>query len=250
MKYYIYVFASYAPSALAGYRYQPGYIPAGGDVGTLPAGTTLAAAETWCSNVSACMGFTFVGPKGGPSVGDVYFKNNPDYLYNATSTWASYTRLYNPCDIYADAGTPCVAAHSVVRALYGDYAGPLYQVNRTADGALFDVGVLSEGGVANAAAQDAFCNGDCLISRIYDQSGLENHLSAGPPGGNNDHQDSMVNASRAPISIGGSRVYSAFFEGGDGYRIDNTTGMAKGNEEETLYMVTSGQRFNDGCCFE
>ena len=35
-----------------------------------------------------------------------------------------------------------------------------------------------------------------------------------------------------------------------GYRVANTTGVAKGNEPETLYMVTSGQYVNDGCCFE
>ena len=33
-----------------------------------------------------------------------------------------------PCDIFAAGGTPCVAAHSTVRALYGDYEGPLYEV--------------------------------------------------------------------------------------------------------------------------
>ncbi|WP_248963865.1 arabinofuranosidase catalytic domain-containing protein [Sphaerisporangium perillae] len=31
-----------------------------------------------------------------------------------------------PCDIYAAGGTPCVAAHSTTRALYGTYNGPLY----------------------------------------------------------------------------------------------------------------------------
>ena len=30
-----------------------------------------------------------------------------------------------PCDIYAAGGTPCVAAHSTTRALYGAYNGPL-----------------------------------------------------------------------------------------------------------------------------
>ena len=30
-----------------------------------------------------------------------------------------------PCDIYASGGTPCVAAHSTTRALYGAYNGPL-----------------------------------------------------------------------------------------------------------------------------
>src|SRR5678816_396948 len=31
-----------------------------------------------------------------------------------------------PCDIYAAAGAPCVAAHSTTRALYAAYSGPLY----------------------------------------------------------------------------------------------------------------------------
>jgi len=31
-----------------------------------------------------------------------------------------------PCDIYASAGTPCVAAHSTTRALFASYNGPLY----------------------------------------------------------------------------------------------------------------------------
>ncbi len=38
-----------------------------------------------------------------------------------------------PCDIYAAAGTPCVAAHSTTRALYAAYDGPLYQVSRASD---------------------------------------------------------------------------------------------------------------------
>ena len=35
-----------------------------------------------------------------------------------------------PCNILASAGNPCVAAHSTVRALYSEYAGPLYTVQR------------------------------------------------------------------------------------------------------------------------
>ena len=30
-----------------------------------------------------------------------------------------------PCDIYASGGTPCVAAHSTTRALFGSYTGPV-----------------------------------------------------------------------------------------------------------------------------
>lgn len=169
--------SSFSPLVFGGYTYHQGYIPAGGDLGTLPPGTTLSAAEESCNEVTDCQGFTFVGPQGGPSNGTVYLKNNPGYLYDPNSTWVSYIKILNPCDIYAAAGSPCVAAHSVVRALFGDYAGPLYQVNRTTDGALFNVTVLNEGGVANASAQDAFCqDASCLISRIFDQTSFGNHL--------------------------------------------------------------------------
>lgn len=62
-----------------------------------------------------------------------------------------------PCDLYGNAGTPCVAAHSTVRALYSSYDGPLYQVQRASDQAARDIRALSAGGVADARAQDAFC---------------------------------------------------------------------------------------------
>jgi non-reducing end alpha-L-arabinofuranosidase len=55
-----------------------------------------------------------------------------------------------PCDIYAAGGTPCVAAHSTVRALYSSYDGPLYQVRRTSDSATKDIGLLTPGGFANS----------------------------------------------------------------------------------------------------
>ena len=48
-----------------------------------------------------------------------------------------------PCDIYGNAGTPCVAAHSTTRALYGSYSGPLYQVRRSSDGATTNINPLS-----------------------------------------------------------------------------------------------------------
>src|ERR1043166_6247220 len=58
-----------------------------------------------------------------------------------------------PCDIYAAGGTPCVAAHSTTRALFGAYSGPLYQVRRSSDNATMNISPVSAGGVANAAAQ-------------------------------------------------------------------------------------------------
>lgn len=97
-------------------------------------------------------------------------------LFTASVTARAASSL--PCDIYGNAGAPCVAAYSSVRALYSSYSGPLYQVTRSSDNATLDVGVLSAGGYANAAAQDSFCSGTaCVITKIYDQSAKHNDLT-------------------------------------------------------------------------
>ena len=51
-----------------------------------------------------------------------------------------------PCDIFdaAPEHTPCVAAHSTVRALYAQYAGPLYKVSRP-NNASANISVLKSG---------------------------------------------------------------------------------------------------------
>jgi len=71
-----------------------------------------------------------------------------------------------------------------------------------------------------------------------------------PPGGYVPKPDKPVNASRLRTTLGGHPVYAAYFEGGMGYRNDNTKGVATGNDPETLYMVTSGTHYNGGCCFD
>lgn len=104
-------------------------------------------------------------------------------------------------------GTPCVAAHSLVRALFDSYKGPLYQVMRASDNATVDVPVLSAGGFANAKVQDAFChNTNCVVQRIYDQSAMANHLDIGPPGGAVRRPDRPVNATRHKVTISGNEV--------------------------------------------
>src|SRR3954471_16785914 len=71
------------------------------------------------------------------------------------------------CDLYASGGTPCVAAHSTTRALYGAYSGRLYQVRRASDGATRDIPAVAAGSFADAAAQDSFCAGtSCVITVI------------------------------------------------------------------------------------
>ncbi|KAL1505101.1 hypothetical protein AB1Y20_008860 [Prymnesium parvum] len=156
-----------------------------------------------------------------------------------------------PCDLFGAAGTPCVAAHSTVRALYASYTGALYQLRRESDGALRDIGVLAAGGVADAAAQEAFCQAQpCVIARIYDQSPSRNHLGVAAGGGARPSADRPANASAERLYVDGHAVYSAYFEGGMGYRNDTTTNIAKGDEAQCIYMVTSGRHFNNGCCFD
>lgn len=86
-----------------------------------------------------------------------------------------------PCDIYdaAPEKTPCVAAHSTVRAMYGAYAGPLYQVRRQSDNTTKDINALGPGGYAASKSQDTFCAGtDCVIWKIYDQTKHANRTSS------------------------------------------------------------------------
>ena len=153
--------------------------------------------------------------------------------------------------IYASGGTPCVAAHSMVRALYGAYNGPLYIVQRASDKATTAVPTKAVGGFADSSVQDAFCAGtSCIVTRIFDQSPKANHLGRAPWGGASKHAEKGVNATKHKLTIGGHSVYGAYFEGGMGYRQDSTWGVATGNEPETIYMVTAGQHFNGGCCFD
>ncbi len=110
----------------------------------------------------------------------------------------------------------------------------------------------------------------CDVLRIFDQSPMGNHLDTAPGGGAAPRPDKPVASGGFPITIGGgkgkgnggggngngndgsggTKVYGALFLGGMGYRIDNTTGVARDNDPETVYAVVSGQVFNDGCCFD
>lgn len=160
-----------------------------------------------------------------------------------------------PCDIYASGGTPCVAAHSTTRALFGAYDGPLYDVIRGSDNETIAITPISAGGVANSAAQDEFCKQTtCLISMIYDQSGHGNNLRQAPSGGAavgpDDGYDFAASAIGAPVTLNGQKAYGVFIQPGSGYRIDDTNDIAVGNEPEGIYEVLDGTHYNGGCCFD
>jgi hypothetical protein len=174
-----------------------------------------------------------------------------DSASDSGSSGTDAAAVTGPCDIYATAGTPCVAAHSTVRALYGAYDGNLYQVKRASDGTTKNIGVLLAGGFANSATQDSFCSDTtCTISTIYDQSAKANHLTSAPAGGNKNTPDNEASATSQKLTISGHAVYAVVVNAGIGYRIDKTSGIATGDEPEGEYMVTSGTHFNGGCCFD
>jgi hypothetical protein len=156
-----------------------------------------------------------------------------------------------PCDIYASGGTPCVAAHSTTRALYASYDGSLYQVRRASDNTTLNIGVLSAGGYANAAAQNSFCAGTtCVITEIYDQSGHGNNLTDAPAGGAAGGPDALANATAAPATAGGHAVYGVYVAPGTGYRDDSTSDIATGDAAEGEYAVLDGTHYDNGCCFD
>src|SRR6187455_2104326 len=172
-------------------------------------------------------------------------------------------RPQGPCDVYAAAGNPCVAAHSTTRALYAAYSGPLYQVLRQSDGRTLDVAVVQPtatpipdaGGYANAAAQDAFCaNTYCWIVKIYDQSPKHNDLTQAPRGGFSGPAMGGFNnvplADMAPVTLMGHKVYGVFIAPGMGLRDDDPVGTAVDDQAEGQYWVINGLHYNNGCCFD
>ena len=166
-----------------------------------------------------------------------------------------------PCDIYASGGTPCEAAYSTTRALFGTYSGPLYQVQRASDSAFLNVGLESTGGVVNVAPENTFCSGtSCTITELYDQSTNGNnmtispgtscsgcsHGNAGPgPGG----ADIGAPAEALPLYIGGQPAYGIDFNKfGIGYRDNSARNLPTGAQPDGLYAVTSSNLTDGGCC--
>ena len=175
----------------------------------------------------------------------------------------SPSRPQGPCDIYAAAGDPCVAAHSTTRALYAGYNGPLYQVLRQSDGKTLDIGVVQPvsspvpdpGGYASAAAQDAFCaNTYCWITTIYDQSPKHNDLTQAPRGGFSGPSlggfNNLPVADMAPVTIMGHKAYGVFIAPGMGLRQNDAKGTAVDDQAEGQYWVINGHHYNSGCCFD
>jgi non-reducing end alpha-L-arabinofuranosidase len=166
-----------------------------------------------------------------------------------------------PCDIYEAGGTPCVAAHSTVRALYGAYSGNLYQVRRASDNTTKEVPLLAAGDVVDISVQDSFCNGTtCVISMIYDQSPKHNDLPIAPKSAFMPGAGLGSNAADGKTTVRGHTVHGIYVTGDPNfiankkpsvaYRNNKTTGVASGTQAESMYMVFDGKRSSSNCCFD
>ncbi|GLY40474.1 alpha-L-arabinofuranosidase [Amycolatopsis sp. NBRC 101858] len=190
-----------------------------------------------------CLDVTGAGTANGTAVILWTCHGQGNQRWTTTGTQPSGT---GPCDLYASGGTPCIAAHSTVRALYGSYNGSLYQVRRASDNATRNIGT-------DAGVVDSFCAGtSCVITVIYDQSGHGNDLwyqgSSVVPGSS---QSSPAKATTESLTVGGRKAYSLYINPGNSYwRDGHLTGVPTGSAPEGMYLVTSGTHVNSGCCFD
>src|ERR1039457_4070157 len=181
------------------------------------------------------------------------------------SSGCSSTAGVLPGDILSQCSNKIASAHSTVRVIVSGYTGPLYQVCKgtavagpsSCTGTPQDIGSTQDG-YADAAAQDAFCTGStCKITKIYDQSGQKNDLEPAPRGGAKGTPDNPANATALPVTINGHSTYGILIKPGIGYRtgctgcnIKTGNGMVKGDDPQTMYMVTGQNNLVDGCCFD
>ena len=170
-------------------------------------------------------------------------------------------RPQGPCDIYAAAGDPCVAAHSTTRALYASYNGPLYQVLRQSDGKTLDIGVvqpLRDRMRADTPTRPRRTPSAPTLTAGSPPSTTSpakgNHLVQAPRGGFSGPAMGGFNnvpvADMAPITIMGHKAYGVFIEPGMGLRWNDAKGTAVDDQAEGQYWVINGHHYNSGCCFD
>ena len=156
-----------------------------------------------------------------------------------------------PCDIYAAAGTPCVAAHSTTRALYAAYDGPLYQVQPRLRQHHHQHRPAERGrGRQRRRAGLVLLRHDLRHHRDLRPVRQRQQPHRRPGGGAAGGPDGLANAAAAPATVGGQQVYGVYIAAGDGYRDDSTKNIATGNNPEGEYAVFDGTHYNGGCCFD
>jgi hypothetical protein len=222
---------------------------------TAAGGTTSVAGRTGSGGATPTAGTTSAGGRTGS--GGATVAGGTTGAAGSTSVGTNDT---GPCDIYAAASTPCVAAYSMGRVLQKDYTGPLYQVRVGGDklgtgGTLKDI--AAKDGLADSAAHEAACGtttGTCTVATLYDQSGKKNDLKVAPAGCYNDGSanlpDYESDANSRSYTLGGRKVYALKTKAREGYRNNKTTGLPTGNKDQGVYMVNDGKYYGTACCFD
>jgi len=155
-----------------------------------------------------------------------------------------------PCDIAAQAGTPCVAAYSMARPLFASYAGSLFRLQRDSDGTTRDIGMVN--GLADTAAAASFCQATtCHYVIAYDQSTYrldainsvrsDSTLQPSPPTlVTMQVQGKTIPYWRDGFLQAGSRANSASSNGG----------MPVGSVPVTQYAIAAPDSRPGGCCYD
>lgn len=145
-----------------------------------------------------------------------------------------------PCDILAAAGTPCVAAHSVTRKMFANYAGNAFQLTRVSDSTTLNVG-FTAAGIVNQSAWTSFCSGTvCYYSNIYDQAGNANNLPQATAANQAPLQVmTLANGQSAPVVNTGNATF---------YRNRaSTSKIPTGTQSTTEYYVRNLSTYSQ-CC--
>jgi non-reducing end alpha-L-arabinofuranosidase len=165
-----------------------------------------------------------------------------------------------PGDVAKAAGTPMVAAHSMTRAMFASYTGPLFKALRVSDNQEKDIGTVP-GGMVDTGTLNTFCaNTSCKVTTLYDQAGNGNDmwradsLSSNQPGTPKIcHLLDIVYwqmSDGTKIPIASEPVQKASDDLGACLRNrDKTKNMPKGASPETQYGVYHKKYVNGGCCF-
>ncbi len=237
-------------------------------------GTTSSGSSASSGGAKGSGGISSAGGASGGTTGS----SGSSALGGSAGSSGSTLNTTGPCDLYATANTPCVAAFSTIRVLLHTYKGPLYQVRKggtnnvfkgnqpagtgggTTGGTTQDIG-FTDDGFADSAAQDTFCGtATCTFSKFYDQSGKGNDLIQAPAGTYEPGPDYEVPASHS-VTVGGHKVYAVYFPNppslpsgsapsGYGYRNNKTVGISTGSAAQGVYMLADGTHAGNACCFD
>ncbi|HEX7508392.1 MAG TPA: arabinofuranosidase catalytic domain-containing protein [Polyangia bacterium] len=172
-----------------------------------------------------------------------------------------------PGDIAKAAGTPMVAAHSMTRAMFDSYTGPLFKALRVSDKQEKDIGIVAATGLVDLSDLSTFCSATtCKVSTLYDQSGNGNDMWKGDTAANApmDNGEAAKLCDLLDIEYwqmsDGTKVPLALehgYEAGKSYKSpaqclrnrDKAKNMPKGASPLTQYSVFHNKYANDNCCF-